>query len=386
MEHPCRRRNGDVPRPSPSTEAWNIPVVIDATRPTQQRHVTRKHGPNEGALVIPRPRLRPQPAMTGRRQRPAAVMLTVMLDPDAPPPLAISRAEALANGLTDGAIRHRLTTGRWQVVFPGAYAPFSGPVPRQTRLEAAVRYAGRAAALSHETAAAVQGWRPHPGSIHVTVPAARRVDPQPGLVVHRSRNWATLDVVDDYRAPRTTVRRTLLDLVDAAPDARRAVAIVTDCVRSRLVGVDELAAAVVGRRRLRHQRLVLATLEDAGAGVESMLEADFAQTIRLHGLPEPERQVRVVLPDGRVIYLDTLFRPFLVIAELDGRLGHSAAEDRFRDVDRDNAAALLGCLPLRLGSYDVVARPCTVAHRLGAILTARGWTGTLKLCGPSCAP
>ena len=69
----------------------------------------------------------------------------------------IARRQALACGLTGGAIRRRLQAGKWRPLLPGVYATFTGPVPRSAVLWAAVLRAGPGAVLSHETAAELLG-------------------------------------------------------------------------------------------------------------------------------------------------------------------------------------------------------------------------------------
>ena len=63
----------------------------------------------------------------------------------------------------------------------------------------------------------------------------------------------------------------------------------------------------------------------------------------------------------------------------DGRLGHEGL-GRFRDMWRDNQAALDALLTLRYGSTDICGRPCAVAVQVGAALAARGWDGVLTRC------
>ena len=83
----------------------------------------------------------------------------------------VDRRQALRLGFTVSRIQHRLTSGKWQRVHEGVYATFSGPLPREARLWAAVRRAGDGAMLSHQTAAEVQGLIDKPASadIHLTV-------------------------------------------------------------------------------------------------------------------------------------------------------------------------------------------------------------------------
>ena len=71
------------------------------------------------------------------------------------------------------------------------------------------------------------------------------------------------------------------------------------------------------------------------------------------------------------------------IVELDGRFGHTDAEDKWDDLDRDVAAAVDGELTIRLG-WRQSLEPCRVAAALAAILQARGWQGVPRRCGPDC--
>ncbi len=72
-------------------------------------------------------------------------------------------------------IKLRVEDRRWQRLQVGVYAVFSGPVPHRARLWAAVLRAGNGAALSHQSAAELDGLTDKPSSpIHVTIPASRR--------------------------------------------------------------------------------------------------------------------------------------------------------------------------------------------------------------------
>ena len=100
---------------------------------------------------------------------------------------AISRQQLLDAGLKRrrryyGAFER----GRWQQLYRGVYAVFTGPVPRETELWAVLLRAGPGAALSHLTAAELHGLIDYPGeSIYVTVPSTRRVTMH-GVVVRMS--------------------------------------------------------------------------------------------------------------------------------------------------------------------------------------------------------
>ncbi|MFL6055970.1 MAG: type IV toxin-antitoxin system AbiEi family antitoxin domain-containing protein, partial [Actinoallomurus sp.] len=99
----------------------------------------------------------------------------------------ITRRQALACGLTDEGLRARVRGGRWQRVFRGVYAAFSGPLPREAALWAAVLRAGTGALLSHRTAAELYGLVDDVRDpIHVTVARGRNVLPIRGVRMHYS--------------------------------------------------------------------------------------------------------------------------------------------------------------------------------------------------------
>ncbi len=70
---------------------------------------------------------------------------------------AVSRAQALARGITDDGIAANLGALRWQRVLPGVYLTSTGPPSVDARRWAAVLYGGPGVALSHETAAVLWG-------------------------------------------------------------------------------------------------------------------------------------------------------------------------------------------------------------------------------------
>src|SRR5258708_21142140 len=102
----------------------------------------------------------------------------------------ITTPQALAFGMSQGDIRWKVQSGRWQSVYRGVYATFSGKLSREARLWAAVLRAGDDAALSHETAAERHEFAAGPSDeIHVTVPAASdpaRWSDLRGVLVHHS--------------------------------------------------------------------------------------------------------------------------------------------------------------------------------------------------------
>src|SRR5258708_26409407 len=69
----------------------------------------------------------------------------------------ITRAQALAAGMTRDAIYARLRTERWQRIHAGGYAAYSAPVTRESLMRAAVLGARHGRVLCHQTAAELHG-------------------------------------------------------------------------------------------------------------------------------------------------------------------------------------------------------------------------------------
>jgi very-short-patch-repair endonuclease len=81
---------------------------------------------------------------------------------------------------------------------------------------AAVLAAGDGAVLSHTSAAALwQFLRPISGPVHVTLGAAVRRKPRPGLRYHRSRTLTPRDITHRHGIAVTTPARTISDIRNA---------------------------------------------------------------------------------------------------------------------------------------------------------------------------
>ena len=130
---------------------------------------------------------------------------------------------------------------------------------------------------------------------------------------------------------------------------------------------------------------MLEVLADVAEGAESPLERRYLRDVeRAHGLPRGERQVRetVCLVGGeglRTVVRDVRYADHAAVVELDGRLGHSAALDRWSDLSRDLEAAVMGAVSLRAG-WQQVLDPCRLAVLVGRVLRARGWGGRPRPC------
>ncbi len=134
---------------------------------------------------------------------------------------------------------------------------------------------------------------------------------------------------------------------------------------------------------MRWRVWVTGAMQDAADGVHSPLERNYVHGVeRAHGLPTARRQARRRHGSGNR-YLDNLYEEYALCVELDGVATHPE-EGRWRDTRRDNANLVQGTDTLRYGWPDATEHRCRTAAEIGAVLRRRGWTGTLRPCGPDC--
>ena len=96
----------------------------------------------------------------------------------------ITRRQALAAGATAGAIRHALSSGRWQVVVPRVYATFAGPIGRIHLLRAAVFHSGTESLITGAAARTMAGLRYVPATTGIVVDTLVSADRRPGDAGH----------------------------------------------------------------------------------------------------------------------------------------------------------------------------------------------------------
>ncbi len=297
----------------------------------------------------------------------------------------VAHSQVRQLGLSASAIQRLVSSGRWVRLHHGVYSVAPTSVTIRAEVWAAVLYAGAGAAASHETAAWLDGFAEPPAILDVTVPRPRQHRGLERVRFHRStmieaRRHPT------RQPPRTRVEETVLDLCDRAMRLDGMVATVMRACRERLTTPDRIRLAATRRPRLRWRAELAIVLRDVEAGAHTLLERRYLDTVeRAHGLPRGKRQL-AVRRGSRTEYKDVYYDdPYHVVVELDGPVGHSADLDRFRDMARDNADTLDGRLVLRYGFRDVERDPCRVASQVARALRQRGWLGSPRRCGPTCA-
>ncbi|GIJ23435.1 endonuclease domain-containing protein [Micromonospora lutea] len=276
--------------------------------------------------------------------------------------------------LSPKAIRHRVTSGRWQQVHRAVYVTHNGPLTPAQLPWIAVLSAGPAAVLGGLSAAQAWGLRGHAdGLVHLLLPAGHRPRSMPsGVRVHRTTILADEDILDVGQPRRTMPARSIVDAAQWATADHEACAIIAAGFQQRLVGGDDVQRVLDRLPRARRRSLIRSTAADAAGGAHSLPELEFLALVRRAGLPEPTRQAVRRDAAGRRRYLDALFEEWQVLVEIDGGQ-HLDPATAWADMRRQNDLWQRSDRVLRFPAWTIRHAPTQVITQLRTALTAAGW-------------
>jgi hypothetical protein len=279
-----------------------------------------------------------------------------------------SRRELGAVGIGADHIASQLHSRRWQRCGK-AIVLHNGPLTAAQHRRAALIDSGPRAVLTSFTAAEVwglRGWERR--EVHVLVPNGARRPTLTGVVVHQTSAWSATDIAAARRLHR--LAPSLVLGASSFPTARPGCGLLAAAVQQRLLGADQLRAALRAAPRARHRTALVSAVDDIAQGAQALSEIDFVRLCRRHGLPTPARQAVRVGPGGRRRYLDAewlLPDGRRVAVEVDGAL-HLSARQWQADQLRQNEIVLDGTLVLRFPSVVVRADPELVSAQLRRVL------------------
>jgi len=299
----------------------------------------------------------------------------------------IARGHAIEAGLTKSDIDRLVRRREWVRLLPGVYVDHTGEPTWLQRAWGGVLYYAPAglAASSALRATAGPGWRPHDdaGPVWVAVASGRNVTERVG---YRIRYLAAFDkqVLSHTHPPRMRFEEACLDLVAITRSELDRIQLLAGACQSRRTTAHRLLSALARRSRMPDRRWLEAVLRDIADGTCSVLEHGYLTKVeRPHGLPRARRQNPARGSNGRV-YRDVTYERYDQHVELDGALFHDSPTARDTDLERDLDAALACQASVRLGWGQVFGRPCRTAAKVGTLLAYRGWSGTVRACGPDC--
>jgi very-short-patch-repair endonuclease len=274
----------------------------------------------------------------------------------------LTRRQLLELGFSSKAIERRISNGRLHRVVQGVYAVGRPKLTLHGRWMAAVLSCGPAAALSHETAAALWGIRSVSGPlIHVLVPRLV-VRSRPGIVVHRRQELAAGEVTRCHRIPVTNPICTLVDLAVRLnlPELEAAI---NEADKRDLIDPEELRAAIEQLPRRRGIPALRRLLDRSTFRLtDSDLERRFLPLTRQANLPPP-RTGRYV----RGHKVDFYWPELGLVVETDGLRYHRTPAQQARDRSRDQAIAVADLTPLRFTHAQVRFEPNHVVATLSSV-------------------
>ena len=259
-------------------------------------------------------------------------------------------------GVRHGLIRGRLASGAWVTVHAGVYCIGPRRNDPVSRAAAAVLACGRAAALSHASAASLWGFLSRwSGPMEVT---ARGRRDRPGISTHRCQSFLPRDVTRQHGVPTTTRARTLLDLAPNLP-AKQLTRVVNDALREKVLRPAALADVLARSPLHPGTKLLTPFVEHPRNPTDSPLEDDFRAFVKKYGLPIPQTNIWL---HGRKV--DVFYPEANLIVELDGRDYHSDP-DAFRDDrERDTEHLKHGLTTVRITTDRLALTPDYEAERL----------------------
>lgn len=265
-------------------------------------------------------------------------------------PRIVMLEDLIADGLTYRQVRTRVANGYLHFAHRGVCLVGHAHMDRDTQLQAALMAAGRTSFLSHRTAAAILGFRPHNlKAIELTVPGSGGLR-RPGLTIHRTRcppHRDELRTTNDLT--HSSFARVLIELAPREAE-EELVRLIEEGVRRRLFILDKVEAALARHARapgLAELRCALrhyVDRSDRSSALERTFDRELANRPQL---PQPERNVRI-RAGGIDWEIDCLWREQRVILELDGRPWHVLERDIEKDKLKDMKLGAAGYLPVRV--------------------------------------
>jgi len=254
-------------------------------------------------------------------------------------------------GLTDDAVHDRAAAGRYHRIHHTVYSLVpKALLKREGLYMAAVLACGPGAVLSYRSAARLHELRNWGHTkIEVTVPK-RSARAHPGVAVHRSTTLTDQDVTVVNNIPCTTVHRTLFDLAEVVTQRQleRAFDQADLLEVLDLNAINDQLARNPTRPGAKRVKAVLATHYIGSTPTWNENEEMLLSITRGLGLPDPETNQFIVLPDGGpAIRADFVWRDQRVIVEADSDKWHRSKQRQEIDRRRDQRLTAAGWTVIR---------------------------------------
>ena len=284
--------------------------------------------------------------------------------------LVLGRDQALACGLSQAALIHRLRAGGpWQKLLPGVYLTMTGPASAGQREMAALLHAGPRSVLTGLGAARRHGLRvPEAGPVDVLVPANVRRQGTDFVRIQRSTRMP-LDVCVAGEIRYVLPARAVADAARNLTAARDVRALVAQAIQRQRCSA-ELLATELDDGPAKGSALLTAALADVRAGVRSAPEADLRALIRHRQIPMPVFNARLYHGKKLIAIADAWWEEAGVAAEADSQEYHYSAQDWQHTMRRHDQLIAHGVLLLHFTPRQIRTTPDEVATQIRGALAA----------------
>lgn len=274
----------------------------------------------------------------------------------------ISLQQAFTCGLSDAAVRWRVSSGSWRRLSSGIFHAGDSRLSPASRLHAAVLSGGKDAVVYGPSAAWWLGLVPAAPLVPwITIPSARLVRRNESMVIRR-RNLDPKDVTEvrglAVTAPELTVLETAVEMPEGS-------AFLDQMLLSR-VRLDALAKVHVRNAGRRGSRIATKLLDAATSGGLDDARRRLVRTLSMAGLPGWEASVHI----GGYVF-DAGFPSERIGIEVDGWASHPAARRGGTDFRRHNVLIAAGWSVLRFDWHRLDGDPKGVAGEIRAALVSR---------------
>lgn len=257
----------------------------------------------------------------------------------------ITRAQAVADGMTRDQIKYRLGTGAWVAAARGVYRHAAVTSTPFSKLLAVCM--AHDALASHRSAAALHGIDGYRlGRIEVVVPAGRSLELK-GVTVHESTQMKLARPVHRQGIWCTGLARTVLDLA-ATVTSTELDRTIDALLRDRRLRPSDLFAVLASHaRRGRRGCGTLRGVLEARLGDDPVPLSEWSRMVeRLLvdcGLPRPRLEYRICRSDGSLVaQVDLAYPASRVAIELDSVRWHHNRKSFVEDRRRRNRIMLAG--------------------------------------------
>jgi hypothetical protein len=282
----------------------------------------------------------------------------------------IARSQALACGMTPGALRRRIMPGgRWQRLLPGAYLAATGTPTTTQREMAALAYAGSGSVITGTAALRHHRMRaPESPVITVLIPARRAVRSTEFVSVWRTARMPDM-VLDDHGVRLVLPARAVADTARALTSLRDVRAMVADAVQSRRCPIF-LLVEELDQGPMRHSALLRQAIAEVCEGVRSVVEAEFRDLLKRARLPMPMFNADIFHGNTFIAKADAWWPDAGVAAEVDSREWHLSPADWERTLSRHAAMTAHGILVLHFTPTMIRHDPARVAAKTRDAISA----------------